>query len=136
MSMLRKTVLTTVIIGAGLGSMSGAALAWDHHGSDSAKGCSNSIAGASENGSGDSLGDTTGGDQAFDASNLCDILNGNQIASKNNVATAGTIINGDTTDITRTSTDTTTETTDTTVPAAPGGAGGLDLGGLLGGLLG
>lgn len=129
MSMLRKTVLTTAIIGAGLGSMSGAAFAWDHHG-ETAKGCSNAIAASSENGSGDSLGDTTGGDQAFDASNVCDILNGNTIGSDNNVATAGgTIRNGDVTDITRTSTSTSEETSNTTVPA-----GGLDLGGLLGGL--
>ncbi|MDL5155586.1 hypothetical protein [Actinomycetospora termitidis] len=137
--MLRKTVLTTAIIGAGLGSMSGAAFAWDNHGHGDAKGCSNEIAAAAENGSGDSLGDTTGGDQALDASNVCDILNDNSIGSENNVATAGGAIrNGDLTDITRTSTSTSTETTDTTAPApaAPAAPGGLDLGGLLGGLLG
>ncbi|MEJ2868211.1 hypothetical protein WCD74_10570 [Actinomycetospora sp. OC33-EN08] len=137
MSMLRKAVLTTAIVGAGLGSMTGAAMAHDgghgHGGHDAAKSCSNAIKGESENGAGRTLGDTTGGDQAFDASNTCDILNDNEILSGNNVATAGGVItNGDTTDITRTNTETTTETSDTTVPA--GGAGGL--GDLLGGLFG
>ncbi|MFC5063855.1 hypothetical protein [Actinomycetospora atypica] len=138
--MLRKTVLATAIIGAGLGSMSGAAFAHDHHDGGAAKGCSNAIAAESENGSGRSLGDTTGGDQDLDASNFCNILNGNEVLSDNNAALGGTITNGDTTDITETSTETTTETSDTTVPAPPagGGAGGglPDLGGLLGGLFG
>jgi len=136
MSMLRKTILTTVVIGAGLGSMSGAAFAHDQHDGGAAKGCSNAIMAESENGSGRSLGDTTGGDQDLSASNFCNILNGNEVLSDNNVAAAGGVItNGDTTDITETSTETNTETSDTTVPA--GGGGGLpDLGGLLGGIFG
>ena len=138
MSMLRKTILTTVVIGAGLGSMSGAALAHDNHDGGAAKGCSNAIAAESENGSGRSLGDTTGGDQDLSASNFCNILNGNEVLSDNNVAAAGGVItNGDTTDITETSTETNTETSDTTVPAPPAGGGGLPIfGDILGGLLG
>ena len=137
MSMLRKTILTTVVIGAGLGSMSGAALANDHDGGQ-AKGCSNAIMAESENGSGRSLGDTTGGDQDLSASNFCNILNDNEVGSGNNVATAGGVItNGDTTDITETSTETNTETTDTTVPAGGGAGGGLPIfGDLLGGIFG
>lgn len=133
MSMLRKTVVATALIGAGLGTMSGAAMANDHQGSD-AKGCSNSIKAESENGSGRSLGDTTGGDQALDASNLCDIANGNLVGSGNNVA-GGDITNGDTETITDISNEETTETTTTEgVPA--GGAGGLGGLGALDGILG
>ena len=117
MSMFRKSVLTLAVVGAGLGSMSGAAFATDHHDGGSAKGCSNTIAAESENGSGRSLGDTTGGDQDLSASNFCDILNDNELLSGNNFATGlSSITNGDTTDITETSTDTNTETSDTTIP--------------------
>ena len=116
MSMFRKSVLTLAVVGAGLGSMSGAAFANTQDGG-SAKGCSNAIAAESENGSGRSLGDTTGGDQDLSASNFCDILNGNELLSGNNFATGlSSITNGDTTDITETSTETNTETSDTTIP--------------------
>ncbi|GLZ50650.1 hypothetical protein [Actinomycetospora sp. NBRC 106378] len=111
MSMLRKVVVSTAIVGAGLGSLAGIASAHES-GHAAAQGCSNTIKGASENGAGRTLGDTTGGDQDFSASNLCDIANGNKILSGNNVATLGSsIINGDTT--TRTSnTSSTTSITD------------------------
>lgn len=128
-SMFRKTVLATAIIGAGLGSMSGAAFAGDdpgnggHHGghdkghsSSSQGGCSNEIAAESKNGSGRSLGDTTGGDQDLSASNLCHILTGNEILSNNNVSLLGNITNGDT-DV-RSSTSTVTEDVTSTVGAA------------------
>ncbi|WP_433800308.1 hypothetical protein [Actinomycetospora sp. CA-084318] len=104
MSIFRSAAVGTLILGAGLGAFTGVASA--HESGHAAKGCSNEIAGASENGSGRSLGDTTGGDQAFDASNVCDILNGNEIGSANNVA-GGDIVNGDTrtenSDVTETS---------------------------------
>ncbi len=128
--MFRKTVLTTAIIGAGLGSMTGAAFAGDdpgdggHHGShdkhsSSSAGCSNTVRAESKNGSGDSLGDTTGGPQRLDASNLCHILTGNEILSNNNFSTAGSsIINGDTLTKTLTRTDTDNSSTTTTVPGA------------------
>ncbi|NYD37589.1 hypothetical protein [Actinomycetospora corticicola] len=128
--MFRKTVLTTAIIGAGLGSMTGAAFAGDdpgdggHHGShdkhsssQSAKGgCSNEVAAQSKNGSGRSLGDTTGGDQDLSASNLCHILTGNEILSNNNIALPlGTIVNGDTVNRSLTSTNTSDSTRTTTL---------------------
>ncbi|WP_433800317.1 hypothetical protein [Actinomycetospora sp. CA-084318] len=130
-SMFRKTVLTTAIIGAGLGSMSGAAFAGDdpgdggHHGShdkhyskSSDSGCSNSVAAESKNGSGRSLGDTTGGDQDLSASNLCHILTGNEILSNNNVSLLGNVTNGDTT--TRTSSSSVTEDLTSTIGGAAG----------------
>ncbi|MFC5063852.1 hypothetical protein [Actinomycetospora atypica] len=102
MSVLRSAVLATVIAGAGLGSLAGVASA---HEAAPAAGCSNAVKASSENGAGRTLGDTTGGDQDISGSNVCDILNGNEIASDNNVAAlAGTITNGDT--VTRTSTET------------------------------
>ncbi|WP_245561418.1 hypothetical protein [Actinomycetospora chiangmaiensis] len=120
--MLRKTVLATAIIGAGLGSMSGAALAWDNHGGhDAAKGCSNDLSGKSENGAGRTLGDTTGGDQTFDASNTCDILNGNKVLSDNNAATGGsTIRNGNDRTETRTTNTASQSTSNTTIPVLGG----------------
>ncbi|GLZ50659.1 hypothetical protein [Actinomycetospora sp. NBRC 106378] len=134
-SMFRKTVLATAIIGAGLGSMTGAAFAGDdpgdgghHHGGHSSNwsdpssggGCSNTVGADAKNGSGDSLGDTTGGDQDLSASNLCHILTGNEILSNNNVSTLGSsIVNGDTltSTLTRTSADTSNTQTTTGVPA-------------------
>ena len=125
MSMLRKTVVATALIGAGLGTMSGAAMAHDHHGSDAKGGCSNSIKAENENGSGRSLGGTTGGDQALDASNLCNIANGNLVGSGNNVA-GGDITNGDTETITDISNEDNTETTTTDGAGGAGGLGALD----------
>lgn len=128
--MLRKTVLATAIVGAGLGSMSGAAFAGDapsngghhgggdgggkHHSAPAAGGCSNTVGAKSENGSGRSLGDTTGGSQDVSASNLCNILSGNEVLSNNNVSLLGDITNGDTRNetVVSTVTDTLTSTTD------------------------
>jgi hypothetical protein len=130
MSMLRKTVLATVIAGAGLGALSGTAMAHDHQAA--AKGCSNTVKAESENGAGRTAGDTTGGAQDLTADNICDIANGNTLLSDNNVA-GGDIRNGDLTETTRTSTDVSNEQSNTTLPAAPAGAGDLGLGELLGG---
>jgi hypothetical protein len=129
--MFRKTVLATAIIGAGLGSMSGAAFAGDapsnggHHGDGghgggkhqsapaSSDGCSNKVGAESKNGAGRTLGDTTGGDQDLSASNLCNILSGNEVLSNNNVALlGGSVTNGDT--LTATLTSTVSETTEST----------------------
>lgn len=104
MSFLRTSVLATMIVGAGLGTLSGVASA---HESAPAAGCSNGIAASSENGAGRTLGDTTGGDQDLSASNVCDILNDNEVLSGNNAA-AGDIVNGDTTTRNSESTETTT----------------------------
>ncbi|MDL5155588.1 hypothetical protein [Actinomycetospora termitidis] len=104
MSMLRKVVVSTALLGAGLGSLAGVASA---HESAPAQGCSNVAKASAENGAGSTLGDTTGGDQDLGLSNTCDILNGNEILSGNNVATlAGVITNGDT--VTETSSEETT----------------------------
>ena len=102
MSVLRTAVLATVIAGAGLGSLAGVASA---HESAPAAGCSNAVKASSENGAGRTLGDTTGGDQDLSGSNVCDILNGNEILSGQQHRDARQhITNGDTT--TRTSTET------------------------------
>lgn len=108
MSFLRTSVLATMIVGAGLGTLSGVASA---HESAPAAGCSNGIAASSENGAGRTLGDTTGGDQDLSGSNFCDILNNNELLSGNNAA-AGDITNGDTTtrNSARSETTTITET--------------------------
>lgn len=106
MSVFRKTVLASAILGAGLASTAGVATATTAHHDG---GCSNGIAAKSDNSSGRSLGDTTGGAQDLSASNTCDILNGNKVASGNNAA-GGDVVNGDTTDITRSSTSTDTVT--------------------------
>ena len=93
MSFFRTSVLATMIVGAGLGTLSGVASA---HESAPAAGCSNGISASNENGAGRTLGDTTGGDQDLSGSNTCDILNDNEILSGNNAA-VGDITNGDTT---------------------------------------
>ncbi len=116
MQMFRKAAVATVILGAGLASTAGVAMAHGSHGEAAGKSCSNSAAAKSSNGADRTLGDTTGGDQAVDLSNTCDILNGNEILSGNNAATGGTIVNGDTTtvDDTRTSSSESTIITDLT----------------------
>jgi hypothetical protein len=96
MSMLRKVVVSTAIVGAGLGSLAGIASA--HESGHAASGCSNTVKASSENGAGRTLGDTTGGNQNLSGSNVCDILNDNELLSGNNIATLGSsIVNGDTT---------------------------------------
>ena len=109
MQMFRKAAVATLIMGAGLASTAGVAMAHEH-GGDAAKGCSNAAAAKSSNGADRTLGDTTGGDQGFDLSNTCDILNGNKVLSDNNAATGGTITNGDTTTVDKESTSTSTIT--------------------------
>ncbi|MCD2189329.1 hypothetical protein [Actinomycetospora soli] len=111
MSVFRKTVLASAILGAGLASTAGVASA---HASHHDGGCSNGVSAESSNSSGRSLGDTEGGAQDLSASNTCDILNGNKVASANNVA-GGDVVNGDTSSVTRTVTTDTTETSTSTV---------------------
>ncbi|HEY2194993.1 MAG TPA: hypothetical protein VGH76_22220 [Actinomycetospora sp.] len=95
--MLRKTVLATAIVGAGLTSMTGAAFAgddpgdgghnWDsghshgnHHGSRDHDGssCSNEVAQANET-KGDSFADVLGGAQTAVPLNVCHVLDDNAI---------------------------------------------------------
>ncbi|MEJ2868215.1 hypothetical protein WCD74_10590 [Actinomycetospora sp. OC33-EN08] len=118
MSMLRKTVLTTAIIGAGLASTTGAAFAGDcpeghekshssshdSHGTShegSKDGCTNAVDAHNSNGSGDVLGGIiTGGSQNISPSNVCGNFSNNQFLSNNNVALFGDVQNGDNTEIT------------------------------------
>lgn len=124
MSMFRKTVLTTAIIGAGLVSTTGAAFAGDcpdsgsknhGHGHESSEsghqasgvGCANRTEAENNNGGEAALGGILGGSQAISSLNLCDNLNGNSVLSNNNIA-LGDIQNGDNTEITETRTATET----------------------------
>ena len=96
--MFCKTLIATAVVGTGLASLAGIASAHES-GHTAAKGCSNTAEAAAKNSSGDSLGDTTGSPQSLDASNVCDILNGNKVLSGNNVSSGlSSIVNGDTTD--------------------------------------
>jgi hypothetical protein len=97
-SMFRKTVLTTAIIGAGLASTAGAAFAGDdpcansggheqsssHHHSHAAKeasGCSNSFVG--ETGSSKNIGGLLNDSQGALGLNVCDVLSHNVILNGN-----------------------------------------------------
>lgn len=90
MSTLRKTVLTTAIIGAGLASTAGSAFATDcchenHHQQpkSSSSGCSNEFAG--KTGASKTFLGALNGSQGAIGANVCDVLshdnvlNGNQI---------------------------------------------------------
>jgi hypothetical protein len=111
--MFRKTVLTTAIIGAGLGSMTGAAFAGDDpgdgghggheghhsswsHGHGKSESCSNDVK-AENLTKGGGLADVLGGDQILAPINACHILDDNSLLNDNNVALlGGSIHNGDT----------------------------------------
>lgn len=108
MSILRKTVLTTAIIGAGLASTTGAAFAGDcpshghasHEKTQSAgqgDGCLNATEAENSNGAERvTRGDVTGGAQSIGQSNVCGNLSNNEILSNNNIAIlGGTVRNGD-----------------------------------------
>jgi hypothetical protein len=98
-SMFRKTVLATAIVGAGLGSMSGAAFAGDyqgdsgqseshsshHHGSQGhtqSSACTNNVQAANKT-EGGSLADVLGGAQTIVPVNLCHIVSDNQVLNDN-----------------------------------------------------
>lgn len=113
MSMLRKTILTTAIVGAGLASTTGAAFAGDcptsgghGHGEhkshskqhEDASGCSNAVDADNSSGAESVTGGAIlGGIQTISPLNLCDNLNGNEVLSNNNFA-LGSIQNGDITE--------------------------------------
>jgi hypothetical protein len=100
--MIRKTVLTTAIIGAGLASTAGAAFAGDdpcdnsssghehssshHHSSHSSKdasGCSNSFVG--ETGSSKNIGGLLNDSQGAIGLNVCDVLSHNNVLNDNHI---------------------------------------------------
>ncbi len=84
MSMLRKTTVTVAIVGAGLGSLSGAAFAHTHHGSSHGSSCTNNIK-ALNSSKVDALVSAADGDQTIVATNICHILNDNNVLSNNTV---------------------------------------------------
>ena len=114
MSMIRKTVLATAIIGAGLTSMAGAAFAgddpgdgghnwdndhghsrhhhghdsWGHDGDDKSSSCTNNVAAANESRGGD-FAPVVVGAQTIVPLNVCDILNDNSVLSNNHVTLPG-----------------------------------------------
>ncbi|MCD2192417.1 hypothetical protein LQ327_03275 [Actinomycetospora endophytica] len=96
--MFRRAAVATAILGAGLASTTGAAMATTSHGHghDDGHGCSNTID-AKNLTKGGGL-DVAGGDQVAAPINACHILDDNKLLNGNNVAAlAGTITNGDTT---------------------------------------
>lgn len=103
MSMIRKTVLTTAIIGAGLASTAGAAFAGDapsdsdsgsghHHGSHSShqskssSDCSNTAAGAIDNQGAKTLVGILDGSQGALGLNLCHNVDGNKLLADNHLS--------------------------------------------------
>jgi hypothetical protein len=99
-STLRKTVLTTAIIGAGLASTAGSAFATDcghdnhhqkSHQSSSSSDCTNNVLARNSTGGG-SFANVLGGAQTIIPVNACHILDNNKIANGNKVAVLGDII--------------------------------------------
>jgi hypothetical protein len=97
MSMLRKTTITVAIVGAGLGSLTGAAFANTHHGSshDSSHGssssCTNNVK-ALNSSQGGGFADVAGGAQTVGAINACHILDDNKVLNRNVVNIGGTTL--------------------------------------------
>lgn len=103
--MIRKTVLTTAIVGAGLASTAGAAFAGDAPSSDSGSnhdgshshskhvsshhGCSNTALGEIDNSGAKTLVGVLDGSQGALGLNICDNLNNNQVLSNNHLNIAG-----------------------------------------------
>ena len=102
MSMLRKTTVTVAIVGAGLGSLTGAAFAnTSHHGSshdshgsshDShASSCTNNV-NALNSTKGGGFVDVAGGAQTVIAANVCHVLDDNKVLNGNVVNVGGTTL--------------------------------------------
>ena len=102
MSTLRKTVLTTAIIGAGLASTAGSAFATDcghegHHkshesshssSSGSSSDCTNNVAAKNSTKGGD-FANVLGGAQTIIPVNACHILDNNKILNGNSISVLG-----------------------------------------------
>jgi hypothetical protein len=94
MSMIRKAAVGAIILGAGLASTSGVAMATEgghghgHGGHGSSSSCTNNLdlVNASKT---DSFADVAGGAQTALAGNLCDIANDNAIGNDNVVSLLG-----------------------------------------------
>lgn len=128
MSILRKTVLTTAIIGAGLASTTGAAFAGDcpsrgpasqekTQSAGQGDGCLNAVEAENSNGAERvSRGDVTGGAQSIGLSNVCGNLSDNEVLSNNNIAIlGGSVQNGDNTEETTTTSTNRSETIFTSI---------------------
>jgi len=98
-STLRKTVLTTAIIGAGLASTAGSAFATDcghegHHKShesshsSSSSDCTNNVK-ALNSSKGGGFADVLGGAQTITPINACHILDNNKILNGNSISVLG-----------------------------------------------
>ena len=99
MSMFRKTVLATAIVGAGLGSLSGAAFAGDcpsegghssghHHassGQSESSSCTNNVAAKNATDAGD-FADVLGGAQTIVPVNVCHVLDQNELLNDNHLS--------------------------------------------------
>jgi hypothetical protein len=108
MSMLRKTTITVAIVGAGLGSLTGAAFANGSHGSShDSHGSSHDSHGSSHDSRGSSctnnvkalnssqgggFADVAGGAQTVGAINACHILDDNKVLNANVVNLGGTTL--------------------------------------------
>jgi hypothetical protein len=98
-SMFRKTVLATAIVGAGLGSLSGAAFAGDcpsegghssghHHassGQTESSSCTNNVAAKNATDAGD-FADVLGGAQTIVPVNVCHVLDQNELLNDNHLS--------------------------------------------------
>jgi hypothetical protein len=106
MSMIRRAAVGAVILGAGLASTAGVALANDcHHGHGGHDGHGHSSAGHSGGGNsctnnldlvnaskGGGLADVAGGAQTAIPTNICDIANDNAVGNGNEVSLLGGIL--------------------------------------------
>jgi hypothetical protein len=101
-STLRKTVLTTAIIGAGLASTAGSAFATDcgHEGhqkshesshSSSSSDCTNNVA-AKNSTKGGGFANVAGGAQTIIPVNVCHVLDGNKILNGNSLDIGGGLL--------------------------------------------
>jgi hypothetical protein len=96
MSMLRKTTITVAIVGAGLGSLTGAAFANTSHGSShdshgshgSSSSCTNNVK-ALNSSQGGGFADVAGGAQTIIPVNACHILDDNKVLNHNTVTVGG-----------------------------------------------
>lgn len=93
MSTFRTTVMTTAIIGAGLASTAGTALAHDSHGGhekathESSSGCSNSYVG--ETGNSKNAFSLLNDSQGAIGLNVCDVLSHDNVLNGNSITVGG-----------------------------------------------
>jgi hypothetical protein len=97
MSMIRKAAVGAIILGAGLASTSGVAMATDgghghgHGGHGQSRSCTNNLdlVNASKSGA---FADVAGGAQTALAGNICDIANDNAVGNGNEVSVLGGLL--------------------------------------------